>query len=146
MKILVISDSHHFSLASIPFEKYDAILHCGDYGNSLEILKKHAFYVQGNCDSKGEKCLRLSLFGRDIYLTHGDKEQVKYGFDRLIYRALEENVSVCIFGHTHQAVCFEEENILFLNPGAFPNSYIEITENTIYLFQNKTKKAIQFRW
>ena len=55
MKILVISDSHHFSLASIPFEKYDAILHCGDYGNSLEILKKHAFYVQGNCDSKGEK-------------------------------------------------------------------------------------------
>ena len=41
MKILVISDSHHFSLASIPFEKYDAILHCGDYGNSLEIFKKN---------------------------------------------------------------------------------------------------------
>lgn len=147
MKILLISDSHQASLTHLPFEKYDAILHCGDYGKSLPILKEHhVYYVQGNCDFQGEDALHLSLFGKEIYMTHGHHEQVKFDLNRLIYKAMEEKVSVCMFGHTHQLLCFKEENILFLNPGSYPNSYIEITEDTIILHQNKTEKRIHYRW
>ena len=147
MKILVLSDSHHFSLANIDFGKYDAVIHCGDYGDSEEILlKQYALYVRGNCDSSGLQQRIENLFGRKIFITHGYQENVKYGLDRLIYKAMEKEVEVCFFGHTHHLICFIEENILFLNPGSFPNSYAEITEEEISLYEAGIIKVLKYRW
>ncbi|MDE7213409.1 MAG: metallophosphoesterase [Anaeroplasmataceae bacterium] len=147
MKILVLSDSHHTLLDNLDFKRYDAIIHCGDYGNSLIPLKNHnVFFVRGNCDSYGEEHLLFELYGKKIFVTHGHKEHVKYGLDHLIYRALEKNVDVTLFGHTHEQVCFKEEGILFLNPGSYPNSYIEITEEEIKLYNNGTVKKVLYRW
>ena len=147
MRILVLSDSHHASLENLDFKKYDAVIHCGDYGNSLSILKEnHSFYVKGNCDLYGEEYLIIHLFGKKIFVTHGHRENVKYGLERLIYRSLEKNADLTLFGHTHEQVCFKEEGILFLNPGSYPNDYIEITEEELILYQNKSVKKVNYRW
>lgn len=147
MKILVLSDSHQFSLTDLEFEKYDAVIHCGDYGNSEEVLvSHHVLYVRGNCDGSGRHQIVENLFGRKIFVAHGYQENVKYGLDRLIYKALEKEVEVCFFGHTHQQMCFIEENILFLNPGSYPNSYIEITEEEIQFYEAEKIKVLKYRW
>ncbi|MDE6408235.1 MAG: YfcE family phosphodiesterase [Anaeroplasmataceae bacterium] len=147
MKILVLSDSHHSSIDNLDFYEYDAVIHCGDYGNSLSTLtKNNVFFVKGNCDAYGEDALFLRIFGKKIFVTHGHMENVKYGLDRLIYKSLENKVQITLFGHTHQQVCFVEEDILFLNPGSYPNGYIEITEDEIKLFCNREVKSVLYRW
>ena len=147
MKLLILSDSHHTDLESLDFEKYDAVLHCGDYGNSYSVLmKNHVFFVKGNCDLRGEEALLLELYGKSIFITHGHRENVKYGLDRLIYKSLEKNASITLFGHTHEQCCFKEEGILFINPGSFPRSYVIITDEDIQLFKDGKVKSIQYRW
>lgn len=147
MKILVLSDSHHTLLDPLDFKKYDAVIHCGDYGNSLFHLKQNqVFFVRGNCDFYGEDYLFFELYGKKIFVTHGHRENVKYALDRLIYKSLEMGANLTLFGHTHEQVCFQEEGILFLNPGSFPTGYIEITDEEIHLYQNDKIKNIQYRW
>ncbi|MDE6241584.1 MAG: metallophosphoesterase [Anaeroplasmataceae bacterium] len=147
MKILVLSDSHHTSLETLDFEKFDAVIHCGDYGNSLASFNhRNVFFVKGNCDIYGEDALLLELFGKKVYVTHGNQENVKYGLDRLIYRALEKEADVILFGHTHQQMCFIEEGILFLNPGSYPNGYIVILDEEIQLYQEGKIKSVLYRW
>lgn len=147
MKILVLSDSHHTLLDNLDFKKYDAVIHCGDYGNSLLSLEQNqVFFVRGNCDSFGEEYLFFELYGKKIFVTHGHRENVKYGLDRLIYRSIEKGANLTLFGHTHQQMCFQEEGILFLNPGSYPSSYIEINEEEVKLYQNGKVKSIQYRW
>ena len=135
MRILLISDSHQ-SKIDIDFSKYDAVIHCGDYGDSLEVLEKNnVHYVRGNCDSYGPKELLLDLFGRKIFITHGHYYDVKETYDRVMYRALELNASVCLFGHTHIPIWRPSEDLLTLNPGAYMDDFrIEITEDYIYYY------------
>lgn len=146
MKILLLSDSHQSSIA-FDFSKYDFIIHCGDYGTSLDTLKENQIlYVRGNCDTIGPEALELKFASKKIFVTHGHLENVKFTLNRLLYKALEKNCQVCMFGHTHQQVCFIEEDILFLNPGSYPESYIEIDDETITLHQRNSIKNISYRW
>lgn len=147
MKLLILSDSHSASLSSFDFEKYDMIFHCGDYGKEIFTLEQaHIYFVKGNCDTIGQESLILDCYGKRIWLTHGHKENVKYDIDRLIYKALEHNVDVVFFGHTHVSACFVEEGILFINPGSYPTSFVEIDEEKITIYINQTKKTITYRW
>ncbi len=147
MRILVLSDSHYTSLKNIDFKSYDAVIHCGDYGFQKELLiQNQVQFVRGNCDDYGLKHLVLELFGRKAFVTHGDIENVKYGLDRLVYRAMEYEVSVCFYGHTHQQKAFIEKDILFLNPGSFPKSYAEITEEAILLHNDEEVVTLDFKW
>ncbi len=146
MKILVLSDTHSQKIAKNLLKDVDLFIHCGDYGFSQELLESSsAIFVRGNCDIYGEKYQELEFKGRKLLITHGDLENVKYGYDKLIYRALERKVSVCFFGHTHRQLCFKEEDILFLNPGAYPN-YAIIDEKEISLYSDYGIKKIPFRW
>ncbi len=146
MRLLVISDSHHTPL-DLDVSNYDAIFHCGDYGASESyLLKNNINFVKGNCDSKGDSSLLLYQFGKRIFVTHGHIENVKYGLDRLVYKALEKKADFCFFGHTHQVTCFQEENVFFINPGAYPESYVEITEDKILIYKKKTVHPISYRW
>ena len=147
MKILVLSDSHQQSLNSDFVKQYDAVFHCGDYGISRGILEQNkAYYVAGNCDVLGAKELVIRWKGRTVLLTHGQLESVKYGFDRLVYKALDYEVSVVFFGHTHRQTVFEEDGILFVNPGAYPDSYAEITDEALYLHQQGKIRKMLFKW
>lgn len=144
MKILVISDSHNNSLDNINFKSYDYIIHCGDYGKGLNILiNNNVLFVKGNCDDFGDEELIININNKKIYINHGNSYNVKYSYDRLIYRALELNADIVLFGHTHNQIIFYEENILFINPGNYPMYYVELNDNDIILYNNNIKKYIK---
>lgn len=147
MKILVLSDSHSSNICLDKKQKYDAIIHCGDYGLSYKVLKNNKIYfVKGNCDSKGPEEVLTKLFNKRVLVTHGHKENVKYGLQSLLYKAMQEEVDVCFFGHTHQQICFIENDILFINPGSYPDSYVVMDDEQITLFNKFSIKKISYKW
>ena len=147
MRILVISDSHLNDISKINKDDYDLIIHAGDYGISkkkLELLE--AKYVRGNCDFFGDKHLLFYYKNKKIFVTHGDLENVKFNDLKIFYQELEYHADICIFGHTHKQTVFEKENILFINPGNYPKSYIVITEKNIELHNNDVVEIIERKW
>lgn len=147
MKLLILSDNHRTSLREILSKRYDHVFHCGDYGMSLgELIGAHVDFVCGNCDAYGPRYKIVEVYGKKVLILHGNQENVKYDLTRLIYKALEQEVKVCFFGHTHQQECFVEQGILFLNPGSYPEGYAEITEEEIYLYHNQIVKTIEYKW
>lgn len=147
MRILVLSDNHYNSLKEIKYSSYDVVIHCGDCGNSRKyLLENKALFVDGNCDIGNEKLILKDIFDRKVLITHGDLENVKYGFNNLFYKALESNANIVFFGHTHNPTYFMEKGILFLNPGFYPYSYIEIIDGDIYFIIEQKKMKIKFKW
>lgn len=145
MKILVLSDSHS-KVVTMDTTEYDYIIHCGDYGCSK--LKKEVLYVRGNCDLDGPKEICTEIENRKVYITHGDLYRVKFGYDRLRYRALELKANLCFFGHTHRADMFIMDDIIFINPGAYQNGYyVIIDEESIgFYLDKKCYKKFEFKW
>ena len=147
MKILVISDSHFSDLSKIKKEDYDLIIHAGDYGLGKKALDNlEAKYVKGNCDFTGNKQLLFYYEKKKIFVTHGDLENVKFNDLKIVYKALEYRANICIFGHTHKQTVFENEGILFINPGSYPNSYVVITENGLELHKKDIVEFIDRKW
>ena len=66
--------------------------------------------------------------------------------NNLFYKALESNANIVFFGHTHNPTYFMEKGILFLNPGFYPYSYIEIIDGDIYFIIEQKKMKIKFKW
>lgn len=148
MRILLISDSHN-KLVDEDFSQFDCVIHCGDYGKSLPILEENkVHYVIGNCDDYGPKELLLDLFGRKVFITHGHYYDVKEGYDRVMFRALELGASVCLFGHTHIPIWKPSEDLLTMNPGAYMDDFRIIIEDDYiyYYFMEKNYKKFEFKW
>jgi putative phosphoesterase len=130
VNILVISDSHreHLpvrKLLTVYAKQVGAVLHLGDHADDLLRYEKdfpdiEMLAVPGNCDypafDKYEVVYRAG--GAKILLTHGHRQQVKGGFDRLIQYARERKADACLFGHTHEPVMVANSGILFMNPGS----------------------------
>lgn len=145
MKILVLSDSHQSNI-SLNFSAYDLVIHCGDYGRSYPLLlQKNVKFVKGNCDLLGNEHQVFDYFNKKIFITHGHKENIKFYYYKLYMQAMEYSANICFFGHTHQQEYFVENNIMFINPGSFPNNYVEIDEEKI-IFYGKVNKVIKYRW
>lgn len=129
MKIAVMSDTHgNVQLAVKALKrngKVDRLFHLGDhYRDAVEIgvgTRLHVDAVSGNTDLDSEPWAErekiLELDGVRIFITHGDIYKVKQGIDRLVEKAIEEEVQAVLFGHTHIAMKQRIGNILFLNPG-----------------------------
>ena len=84
MRILVLSDSHSRLVDDIKFNKYDFVIHCGDYGNSYEILKNNnVIFVRGNCDYQGDNERIITINNKKILILHGDLYNVKYDYIRV---------------------------------------------------------------
>ena len=131
MNILVLSDSH----AGISFMKYavdrvkpNAIIHLGDYfddGVTLSELYPHIPFhqVPGNCDKYRllgihSETLCYPVCGVKLFMTHGHNHHVKSSLYRLLQDAAASGAQAVLFGHTHEALCYQEENGLWvLNPG-----------------------------
>ncbi len=129
MKLYVISDTHgKTAKAKKIFGRLtdvDLLIHLGDYKKDALCLEKElsadTIYVEGNMDgamtaSSTSRILETE-YGK-ILLTHGHLEGVKYGYDGLIRRCMEEGCKAVLFGHTHEPVFTEREGIYLINPGS----------------------------
>lgn len=131
MKILILSDSH----ASLSFMRHcievtspDAVIHLGDYYNDGQTMLEEFPHipfrqVPGNCDLHrswipDSEVKLIELFGVRIYMTHGHRHGVKMGLYRLLADARAAGANAVLFGHTHQALCQQEDGLWILNPGA----------------------------
>ncbi len=148
MKILILSDNHMRTI-DIDLNRYDYVIHCGDYGNSYTVLKEsNALFVRGNCDFEGPKQIITDINNKNVLITHGDLYNVKYQYNSLIYKAIEAKVNIVFFGHTHRADMFIEDNIVFINPGTYQcGDYVEIDDNNIYFYRDDNFfKKYDYRW
>lgn len=122
LKIGIISDTHNLLRKEIfsLFENVDYILHAGDIGKPtiLKSLQKIAptIAVIGNTDVSSwfpdlQKYLIIEIKGKKIFLLHNllelNNEFIK-----------KENIKIVIFGHTHKPTSYENEGILYINPGS----------------------------
>ncbi|MCL0106552.1 metallophosphoesterase [Peptococcaceae bacterium] len=152
MRIGIISDTHgNLNIAKAAISKMgsiDVLLHAGDHYKDAVALEKEIsevdiYAVVGNCDFEvfKPKDLFLEIAGKKIWLTHGHKYGVKESDDYLASLAIEKNIDIVVYGHTHIAVSKFIENKLIFNPGSTtrprgskPATYgiIEIKDGKIY--------------
>lgn len=133
MKVLVVSDSHkdlqniHTVIRTIGLSNIDLLLHCGDHADDAIRLKNiysqlTIDYVYGNCDGLSYGTNRqkvIEIGGVPVFLTHGDKHNVKSGdYDELFIEAQAYESKVALCGHTHCAYFRKKEEIILLNPGS----------------------------
>ena len=131
VNILVMSDTHGNTQAvKYLLENYQGIVsdvvHLGDYARDIAHIartgKDSPLYhiVSGNTDPLVESYEErvIEIAGKRIFITHGHRYDVKSKLDNLIYKASELQVDICLFGHTHTAVMFNHNGILYLNPGS----------------------------
>lgn len=130
MKILVFSDSHasiSFMCKCVEWCEPDAIVHLGDYyrdGQTVAEEYPHipTYQVPGNCDAHrgyipDPEIRLMDLGGVRIYMTHGHRHGVKQTLCKLLHEARAVNAQLVLFGHTHSAVCQQENGLWTLNPG-----------------------------
>ena len=132
MKILVLSDSHStLSFMRFCIEKVcpSHVIHLGDHFDDGAAMAEEnpqiTFHqVPGNCDRYRcypwqAETLCYAIDGVKFYMTHGHKQAVKTGTDRLLAQARENNVQVVVYGHTHRAECYQDNNDMWvMNPGS----------------------------
>ena len=146
MKLLIMSDSHgeqRYMEEAVYREMPDHIVHLGDVMRDAQLL--HECFpaipmtsMPGNRDfNTVDPPVIVTVFGGvKFLLTHGHTLGVKFSALKLLLAAQEAGVRVALFGHTHQAVNFEQQGVLLMNPGAaggFQPSYgvIEIENGEI---------------
>lgn len=134
LKILVFSDSHRSTfgmIAAIKDQRPDLVIHLGDLQRDAEELG-YAYptlalvSVPGNCDGWTTDLLekQIQVEGVRILLSHGHVWQVKRSYDAALYAARKAKAGLLLFGHTHQALCRQEaDGLWMLNPGAARSSY-----------------------
>lgn len=129
MKILIISDTHRnisrlsYILSKYPNE-YDILFHLGDSENEADrirrIFKKKVYIIKGNCDlfENLNYSEVVDIGSHRAYLTHGHRENVRYGYDELIIKAKANKADFVFYGHTHVPVIVKEEGITIACPGS----------------------------
>ena len=127
MKIGVISDTHGSMLAmdkAAPyFSDCEFIIHAGDHFSDGRYLfqktGKNVLAVKGNCDwDDVEDELFFEACGKNFFVCHGHRYDVKYGIDLLEKRASELGADIVVFGHSHVAFKTERNGVLYINPGS----------------------------
>lgn len=130
MRIFVVSDTHgrinEFVRYAKKLEKPDLIIHLGDNVEDAYQIEKEmkvdTVVIRGNCDFvsnniESEKLLKIK--DKRIFITHGNKYNVKYGFSRLLYKAEEVEADMVLFGHTHiPFIESEKYGTIIMNPGS----------------------------
>ena len=125
-KWLIVSDTHGHveELDALVRHLFplEGIIHLGDHAWDVDDIEfsGRIVRVRGNTDryDESEWHQMLKISGKTFFLTHGHKENVKFGYEKLFYTGLEKQVDFVLFGHTH--IPFDEtvEGIRFFNPGS----------------------------
>ena len=126
-KILVLSDSHgniNNMIYAVRCSLPDRIIHLGDCRCDVEQLAEEfpdipIDCVPGNCDCIEEETEKiLEIEGKQFLLCHGHTYAVKMGLMHLMYSAMEQNVDIALFGHTHRVFSDYHNNVRYFNPGS----------------------------
>lgn len=137
MRILIFSDSHNYDTnmkkaLSLNHNRFDLCIHLGDGCREFEALAEQYSPIPFVCvNGNGEDFFGstrvnetvLNLEGYRILLCHGHRYNVKFGNESLIYRALEKNCDIVLYGHTHYPYLkYEPElgkrGLYLFNPGS----------------------------
>lgn len=132
MKLLIVSDSHsglRFMRYCIDKLRPQHVVHLGDLFDDAQALSEEYPHIRfhmvpGNCDSymvrnREPAVLCYAIDGVRLMMTHGHLHGVKSDLFRLLREAREMNVQGVLFGHTHQKLCYREEDGLWvINPGS----------------------------
>ncbi|MDO9573654.1 MAG: metallophosphoesterase [Candidatus Contubernalis sp.] len=129
MKIAVFSDTHGnvimMEKVLITMDTVDLVIHAGDfYRDAVKLSQRlpslNVKAVVGNCDypNTSPPELILELEGIKIYVIHGHSLDPGDFYNALIDEGKRVKAQLVIFGHTHLASRFEQEGIIFLNPGS----------------------------
>lgn len=127
MKILILSDSHgNYPLAIKALDnagQVDQVIHLGDGADDAQVIEdifgQKVITVAGNCDFKTSipRDIKITLDHMKLFITHGHKYNVKMGLNQLYNKAIAEQTSIVLYGHTHIAAVETINNLTFLNPG-----------------------------
>ena len=128
MLIAVISDSHanRSSIEKVKkkISNADILLFLGDGERDLEEITEgfngEVYAVRGNCDISGlypeERVIEIQ--GKRIFMCHGHRYGVKYGYNSIFYRGKEVGADIVLFGHSHIPIIEEEDGLILMNPGS----------------------------
>ncbi|MBR4529636.1 MAG: metallophosphoesterase [Lachnospiraceae bacterium] len=140
MKIVILSDTHGDNrVIDRVIEKeapFDHLIHCGDAEVSLDKYaaedNPYRFHaVRGNCDYGGlPDILNERILFYNVLITHGHRENVRYGVHDLLEIGLRNRADIILFGHTHVPEFGEEGGILYINPGSLTYPRGERREKT----------------
>lgn len=128
MKIFVISDTHGKIDKAIEIYKtlndIDLIIHLGDLWNDGKRIKDQLdvplIGLKGNMDGSFARDgyhIMETEFGK-IFLAHGHMENVKQGYDNIMYKAESLECKAAFFGHTHVPLFVQVSGMYLLNPGS----------------------------
>ncbi len=141
IKLLILSDSHGdvgTMVEVVERENPDEIIHLGDCWQDAEELSfvypdLPMTMVPGNCDfvfgKKGK--VMLEREGMKLLLAHGHQWQVKSGPALALETGWEAGADILLYGHTHEAECWEEQGMWVMNPGTVGGRYAPATYGVI---------------
>ena len=121
MRIGIISDTHGLLRKEVEnqLKDCDLIVHCGDIGKQEVIDKLSELgkveLIKGNVDkdidiSLAPKDKIIEVMNKRIYLIHNIAE--------LNIDLYKGNIDIVMYGHSHKAKIYDEEGILYINPGS----------------------------
>ncbi len=128
MRILVISDSHGLELNQeiIELEQCDLNIHCGDsqlMKNDRD-MKQFDMIARGNCDFDRNYQINevLDVNGLRLMVTHGHYFDVNYSMNSLLNAAMDKEIDIVFYGHTHVVNTLYKNGVLIVNPGSLRQS------------------------
>lgn len=154
MLIAVISDSHgnkdSINKIKKKISNADVLLFLGDGENDLAEITNdftgEVFAVRGNCDITGKYPEEqiLEIQGKKIFICHGHRYNVKYGYNSIYYRGKEVGADIVLFGHSHIPIIEEYDGIVLMNPGSISHGMGRLNKTLGYIDLIDDKAPIMY--
>ena len=154
MLIAVISDSHgnkdSINKIKKKINNADVLLFLGDGENDLAEITNdftgEVFAVRGNCDITGKYPEEqiLEIQGKKIFICHGHRYNVKYGYNSIYYRGKEIGADIVLFGHSHIPIIEEYNGIILMNPGSISHGMGRLNKTLGYIDLIDDKAPIMY--
>ncbi|WP_296645549.1 metallophosphoesterase family protein [Romboutsia sp. 13368] len=115
----LISDTHGLLRQEVVdnLNNCNLIIHAGDIGKFevIENLKKisNVEFIRGNCDkdkSIAKEDRIVEIYNKRIYLIHD--------ISKININLKEDNIDIVVYGHSHKPNIYEDNDILYINPGS----------------------------
>lgn len=111
---------------AVEAENPDYVIHLGDGQRDVDKLREGypqlpIAQVRGNCDYGADLLpdrLVNEYGGVRMLLCHGHQYRVKYGPMSVSYAARECGAKIALFGHTHQPLVEQLDEMWLMNPGS----------------------------
>lgn len=154
MLIAVISDSHGNKTSISKIKKKisnaEVLLFLGDGENDLKEITEdftgEVYAVRGNCDFEGKYPEEriIEIRGKKIFMCHGHRYGVKYGYNSIYYRGKEVGADIVLFGHSHLPIIEECDGLTLMNPGSISHGMGKIDKTLGYIDLINNKAPIMY--